>query len=145
VDTTATERRTLGDPGTSPVRDGAGRIREDGRGRKHSRLLLALRWLRRKLSRAAGWLRAQIKPAARMIKSRVAATIGKDRGFGFWWLLTTATIALAIGLVVAVLLSPVIGIVAALAVGIWLLVRRSRSAQSRLAASGRSPRGQALA
>lgn len=110
---------------------------------------MALRWLRRRLSRAAGWvraqvrsrgarllpratrwLRAQIQPVARVIRSRLAATLGQDRGFGFWWLMTTVAIALAIGLVVAVLLSPVIGIVAAVAVGIWLLVRRSRSAHT---------------
>ena len=59
------------------------------------------------------------------------ATIGKDRGFGFWWLAATAALALAVGLLVAVLLSPVIGIVAALVVGIWMLVRRNRSSHSR--------------
>jgi hypothetical protein len=59
------------------------------------------------------------------------ATIGEDRGFGFWWLMVTVAIALAIGLLVAVLLSPVIGILAALVVGIWILIRRNRSSQSR--------------
>jgi hypothetical protein len=132
MNTATTKRRGPGRPGTSPVRDHAGRAREADRMR--SRLLLALRWLRRKLSRAAGWLRARIKPAARIIRSRVAAAIGKDRGFGFWWLMVTALIALAIGLIVAVLLSPVIGIAAAVAVGIWLLVRRSRAQPSRTAA-----------
>jgi uncharacterized membrane protein len=59
------------------------------------------------------------------------ATIGKDRGFAFWWLVVTAAIALAIGLLVAALVSPVIGILAALGVGIWMLIRRNRSSQSR--------------
>ncbi len=67
----------------------------------------------------------------RSAKSVFMATIGKDRGFGFWWLVVTAVIALAVGLLVAALLSPVIGIVAALVVGIWMLIRRSRSSQSR--------------
>ena len=59
------------------------------------------------------------------------ATIGKDRGFTFWWLVVTAAIALIVGLLVAVLLSPVAGILAALVVGIWMLIRRNRSSRSR--------------
>ena len=89
-------------------------------------------------SRAAGWVRARTGSPVRLARhlfrsarSLFMATIGKDRGFGFWWLVVTAVIALAVGLLVAALLSPVIGIVAALVVGIWMLVRRSRSAQSR--------------
>jgi hypothetical protein len=93
------------------------------RGPERSRSFMPLRWLRGKLSSAAGWVRAEIK-------SLVMATIGKDRGFGFWWLVVTVAIALTIGLLVAVLVSPVIGILAALIVGIWMLVRRSRSSQS---------------
>jgi NhaP-type Na+/H+ or K+/H+ antiporter len=45
--------------------------------------------------------------------------------------MATVAIALAIGLLVAALLSPVIGILAALVVGIWMLIRRNRSSQSR--------------
>jgi hypothetical protein len=89
------------------------------------------RLIRSLLPRAVGWLRAQIKSPARLIKSLFMATIGKDRGFGFWWLVVTVAISLTIGLLVAVLLSPVIGILAALIVGIWMLVSRSRSPQSR--------------
>jgi hypothetical protein len=107
-----------------------GRARKD-RGRKSSWLFTPLRWLRGKLSSAVGWVRAQIRSPARLIKSLVTATIGKDRGFGFWWLVVTAAIALTVGLLMAVLLSPVIGILAALIVGIWMLVSRSRSPQSR--------------
>jgi hypothetical protein len=92
---------------------------------------MPLRWLRGKLSSAVGWVRAQIKSAARLIKPLFMATIGKDRGFGFWWLVVTVAISLTIGLLVAVLLSPVIGILAALIVGIWMLIGRSRSPQSR--------------
>jgi len=86
------------------------------------------------LPRAAHWLRGQIGPPARLVRSLFMATIAKDRGFGFWWLVAMAAIALAIGLLVTVLLSPVLGIVAALIVGIWMLARRSRSSQSRTAA-----------
>jgi hypothetical protein len=101
-------------------------------------LFMPLRWLRGKLSSAAGWVRAKISSPARLIKSLFMATIGKDRGFGFWWLVVTVAIALTIGLLVAVLVSPVIGILAALIVGIWMLVRRSRSSQSRKTVSRRS-------
>jgi len=111
-----------------------GRARKTDR-RKSFRLFMPLRWLRRKLSSAVGWVRAQIRSPARLIKSLFMATIGKDRGFGFWWLVVTAAIALTVGLLVAVLLSPVIGILAALIVGIWMLVRGRRSSQSREAVS----------
>ena len=85
------------------------------------------------LPRAVHWLGGQIRPPVRLIKSLFMATIAKDRGFGFWWLVAMAAIALAIGLLVTVLLSPVLGIIAALVVGIWMLARRSRSSQSRKA------------
>lgn len=88
----------------------------------------------RLLPRAAHWLRGQIGPSARLVRSLFMATIGKDRGFGFWWLVATAVIALAIGLLVAALLSPVIGIIAALVVAIGMLFRCSRSAESRKSA-----------
>jgi len=101
------------------------------RGPERSRLFMPLRWLRGKLSSAVGWVRAEIK-------SLFTATIGKDRGFGFWWLVVTVATALTIGLLVAVLVSPVIGILAALIVGIWMLVRRSRPSQSHKTVSRRS-------
>jgi uncharacterized membrane protein len=62
----------------------------------------------------------------RLAKTIFMATIGRDRGFGFWWLVTTLALALLIGLLLAVVLSPVLGLLAALGVGIWMLVRRSR-------------------
>jgi hypothetical protein len=71
----------------------------------------------------------RIRPSFRLLKSLFMSTIGKDRGFGFWWLMAMAAIAAIVGLLVAVLLSPVIGLVAALVVAIWMLVRRNRSAQ----------------
>jgi hypothetical protein len=127
---TAKTRSPAG-PSTPSVRDDEGRARKQDRGRKRSRLFMPLRWLRGKLSSAVGWVRAQIRSPVRLIKSLFMATIGKDRGFGFWWLVVTVAIALTIGLIVGVLLSPVAGILAALIVGIWMLVRRSRSSQPR--------------
>ena len=141
-------------PSTSCVtgREDLTRNNDDGHERPGS--FAPLRWLRAKLSKAAGqvralvrnsarsvirflapravgWLRGKIGSPIRLVKSVFMATIGKDRGFTFWWLMVTAAIALTIGLLVAALVSPVIGILAALAVGIWMLIRRNRSSQSR--------------
>ena len=55
------------------------------------------------------------------------ATVGRDRGFGFWWLVVTLALAAAIGLILAIVLSPVLGLVAALVVAIWMLVKGGRS------------------
>jgi uncharacterized membrane protein len=51
---------------------------------------------------------------------------GRERGFGFWWLVATLAVAVALGMVVALLLSPVAGLIALLVVAIWALVRRRR-------------------
>lgn len=134
MNTAPTKTKNPAGPSTPSERDDMGRARKTGRSRRSPRLFMPLRWLRRKLSSAVGWVRAQIRSPARLVKS-VMATIGKDRGFGFWWLVVTAAIALTVGLLVAVLLSPVIGILAALIVGIWMLVRGRRSSQSREAVS----------
>ena len=157
MNTATTKTRNPAGPSTPSERDDAGRARKNDRSRKSSRLFMLLRWLRGKLSSAVGWVRAQIRSPARLIRSLLSravgwvraqirspvrfikslfmATIGKDRGFGFWWLVVTVAIALIVGLLVAVLLSPVIGILAALIVGIGMLVRHGRSPQSRKAVS----------
>jgi hypothetical protein len=75
-------------------------------------------------------LRALVKSPVRLAKTIFMATIGKDRGFGFWWLVATIALAVFIGLLVGVLLSPVLGILAAIGVGIWMLIRGSRSSDS---------------
>jgi len=111
-------------------------------GRVRAMATAATRSVRSLVSRAVDSVRAEVsspvrvaRSAFRLAKSVFMAAIGKDRGFGFgfgfWWLVVMAAIALAIGLLVAVLLSPVIGILAALAVGIWMLIRRNRSSHSR--------------
>lgn len=141
-------------PGAASARDSARDAEEPGRGhdpgRDRSRSLAgwlgarlsktvsrvrtlvtaSARSVRASLSRAAAWLRDQAGSPVRLARSLVTAAIGKDHGFGFWWLVATAAIALGVGLLVAALLSPVIGLIAALVVGIWMLVRRSRSPHS---------------
>jgi hypothetical protein len=73
--------------------------------------LLTLRWLAERLSAPVRWL-------GRLI-------VG-ERGFGFWWLVATLGVAVALGLVVALLLTPVAGLIALLLVAVWALVRRRR-------------------
>jgi hypothetical protein len=141
-------------PGTSFVTGREDLTRKNDDGHERPRSFAPLRWLRTKLSRAVGQVRARVRDAARsvirsvlpravgwlrgkigspvrLIKSVFMATIGKDRGFAFWWLVVTAAIAVTIGLLVAALVSPVIGILAAVVVGIWMLIRRTRSSRSR--------------
>lgn len=50
-----------------------------------------------------------------------------DRGFGFWWVVVTLGVALAVGALVALLILPVAALIALIAVGIWMLVRRART------------------
>lgn len=139
----------------SSATDGQDLAREAGRTGKRPGLLKPLRWLRvgvsravsrvrtlgrsvrSSLSRAVGWLTDEIKSQTRLIKTLFLAASGEDRGFMFWWLAVTVAIALAVGLLVAVLLSPVIGLLAALIIGIWILVRGGRSAESRQMAKAR--------
>jgi ABC-type multidrug transport system fused ATPase/permease subunit len=131
-------------PGTTSLRDGEDLTRgkvaplrwlgakvSKAVGRLRSMATATARAVRSLVSSAVDWVRAEVRSPVRLAKSLFMATIGKDRGFGFWWLMAMVAIAVAIGLLVAVLLSPVIGIVAALVVGIWMLIRRSRSSRSR--------------
>src|ERR1700754_1183702 len=84
-----------------------------------SSLLASLRWLGRKLSGLVRWvatrLRAPLGQAARSaIRSWAAEHVpaplgwlgrlfapGRDRGFGYWWLMATLGVALVLGLAVA--------------------------------------------
>jgi uncharacterized membrane protein len=47
------------------------------------------------------------------------------RGFGFWWLVVTLLLAGIVGLLVAALLTPVMGLLAGLGVAVWFLIRKS--------------------
>jgi hypothetical protein len=94
----------------------------------------------------AGRLRGPLRPIARqlvlrLVGERLPAPLRRlgallfpagERGFGYWWLVVTLGIALAVGLLVAVLVSPVAGLIALLVVAIWALVRRSRHTPERL-------------
>jgi apolipoprotein N-acyltransferase len=75
--------------------------------------LLMLPWVTRHLPAPLRWLGRLLDP-------------GRKRGFGFWWLVATLCVAVALGMVVALLLTPVAGLVAFLVVAIWALVRRHR-------------------
>jgi hypothetical protein len=112
-------------------------------------LLVPLRWLRRKLSGAVRWvaklLRAPLRATIRIplwlltrlpFRGLVGALMrprGK-RGFGFWWLVATVAIAGAVGLIVGALVTPLAGILAFVAVGIWSMVCRvsGRRAEAKL-------------
>jgi hypothetical protein len=116
----------------------------DESGSRGAGLLAPLRWLRRKLSGLVRWvgrlLRAPLRSIARLLMPRwvtkhVPAPLrwlgrlfapGRERGFGFWWLVATLVVAVVLGMVVALLLSPVAGLIALLVVAIWALVRRGR-------------------
>jgi hypothetical protein len=115
----------------------------DTSGSRGSALLAPLRWLGRKLSGLVRWaarrLQAPLRPIARLLTLRWVADrlpaplrwlgrliAGRERGFGFWWLVATLGVAVALGLVVALLLTPVAGLIALLLVAIWALVRRRR-------------------
>ena len=116
----------------------------DEPGSRGSALLAALRWLGRKLAGLGRWaakrLQGPLRPVARLLVLRWVAEhlpaplrwLGRffgppsERGFGFWWLVATLAVAVALGLVVALLLTPVAGIIALLIVAIWALVHRRR-------------------
>jgi hypothetical protein len=117
--------------------------RDESGGRRPG-LLAALRRLGRELSGLVRWvakrLRAPLLPIAQVLILRWIATKlpaplrwlagllvpGRERGFGFWWLVATLGIAVALGLVVALLVTPVAGLIALLVVAIAALVHRHR-------------------
>ena len=126
--------------------------------RPGSSLLDPLRWLGRKLSNLVRWvakrLRAPLQQVARLLMLRWVAkhvpaplrwlgrlfAPGRERGFGFWWLVATLGVAVALGLVVAFLLTPVAGLIALLVVAIWALVRlRRRKRHEREDRTSRTP------
>jgi hypothetical protein len=116
----------------------------DESGSRGSGLLAPLRWLARKLSGLVRWvvkrLGPPLRPIARLLMLRWVAeqlpaplrwlgrliAPGGEHGFGYWWLMATLAVAVALGLVVALLLAPVAGLIGLLVVAIWLLVRRRR-------------------
>ena len=87
-------------------------------------LLAPLRWLRDKAASASRWLRRRLRFRPSSIIDALRRW-SKGRGFGFWWLVVTLLLAGVVGLLVAAILTPVMGILACLAVAIWLLIRKS--------------------
>jgi Flp pilus assembly protein TadB len=72
-----------------------------------------LHWVVKRLPAPLRWLGDVIAP-------------DRERSFGFWWLVATLGVAVALGMVVALLLSPAAGLIALLIVAIWALVRGHR-------------------
>ena len=113
-------------------------------GRRGFLLWAPVRWLSRKLSGLARWaaarLRAPLRPVARVLALHWATTHapapmrwvarlflpGRERGFGFWWLIGTLAVAAVLGVTVALLLTPLAGLIALLVVAIWSLARWRR-------------------
>jgi hypothetical protein len=116
----------------------------DESGSRGSGLLAPLRWLRRNLSGLVRWvakgLRAPLRPIARSLMLQwvtndlpaplrwIGHLVAPDRhrGFGFWWLMTTLAVAVVLGMIVALLLTPLAGLIALLIVAIWALAHQHR-------------------
>ncbi len=75
---------------------------------------------------AAGWLSKRLPGPLGSLARWLISGVSGDRGFGFWWLAVTLGIALAVGALIALLISPVAAVIALLVVGIWMLVRHAR-------------------
>jgi hypothetical protein len=87
-------------------------------------LAAPVRWLGKQASGAFRWLRRRLRFSPSAILDAIRRST-KDRGFGFWWLVVTLLLAGLVGLLVAALLAPVLGLLACLAAAIWLLFRKS--------------------
>ena len=87
--------------------------------RLKERLMAGARWLRK---RAAALLRRLRWPFAALLG---AAAGDGERGFGARWLSVTLVVAIALGLVLAAVLSPVVGLLTLIGVGVWALMRRT--------------------
>ena len=81
-----------------------------------------LRWLREMVASASRWVRRRLRFAPSSILDLFRRWIS-GRGFGSWWLVVTVLLAGVVGLLVAALLTPVMGILACLGVAVWFLIR----------------------
>ena len=79
-------------------------------------LLSPLRWVYTKLQSGFESLRSRLKT---LMEQGIG---GFGGGFGFWWMATTFLLAGFVGLLVAILVSPVMGILAFLVVAIGSLI-----------------------
>jgi hypothetical protein len=107
-----------GDPRAASGRDPRGVL--DG---LRDALAAPLRWLREMFARGSRWLRRRLRFAPSWIREAFRR-LTSGRGFGFWWLVVTLLLAGIVGLLVAALLTPVMGLLAGLAVAIWFLIRK---------------------
>jgi hypothetical protein len=78
------------------------------------------------------WVSTKVKSALESLGKRLRSLIeggigGFGGGFGFWWIATTVLVAGFVGLLVAILVSPVAGILAFLIVGIGALLAGGES------------------
>jgi hypothetical protein len=132
--------------------------RESGDGDRRtgtsSVLLAPFRWLRRKLSDVLRWVKKRLAgpfgslrrvqrsllSALRWVAARLPAPVrwllrlfapGQQRGFGNRWLLATLAVAAALGLLVALLATPVAAVIALPVAAVWSLVRRIRHRRDR--------------
>lgn len=80
---------------------------------------------------ALGLLARRLPGPLRSLERLLMSAAGGERGFGFWWWAVTLGVALAVGALVAVLVTPVAGLIALLVVGIWMLVRRGRAERAK--------------
>ena len=84
---------------------------------------MLLRRLGEQAAGASRWLRRRLRFSLSSIMDTFRRW-SKGRGFGFWWLVVTLVLAGVVGVLVAALLTPVMGILAGLAVVVWLLIRK---------------------
>jgi hypothetical protein len=87
--------------------------------RLKERLVAGVRWLR---DRASALLRKLRSPFAAVL---AAAAGDGEPSFGARWLSVTLVVAIALGLVLAAVLSPVVGLLTLIGVGVWALMRRT--------------------
>lgn len=133
--------------GASAGKDAERQSRGGGAESWLSRLLTPLKWLRRKFLEVFNALVSEHGDRLRELGAGLAATMlakrlpgplrwlaelfisgmKGERGFGFWWVVVTLGVALAVGALVALLVLPVAALIALIAVGIWMLVRRART------------------
>ena len=83
-----------------------------------------LRWLREMFTRSSRWLRRRLRFSPSSILDLFRRWTN-GRGFGYWWLVVTVLLAGVVGLLVAALLTPVMGILACLAVAVSFLIRKA--------------------
>ena len=76
---------------------------------------------------AAGWLAKRLPGPLGSLSRWLVSGLSGERGFRFWWLAVTLGVALIVGALLALLVSPVAAVIALLVVGIWALVRRARN------------------